>query len=266
MEHEVNGWSRASAPNVRNQRRSGGLSDGGSDPALSRRMAHDAARSRAIEWDSSNGVAFELGELWNRLSCGSWRIRDVFSNADRLYAVVEQSDRAPRRRGSRGAAMTEQVLLGQSAKSVAIERDVSDSAVALAIKVHLAMMGLRCRVRGVPHIVVMAARAARMPLGRNLRGRIALVPECARIAWVVSVVCPDLSLLDALSTAERHVLLQLLDGKSYLEIAGARRTSTRTVANQVGTAFRKLGVSGHGQTLDRLMARTLSAPVAEARA
>jgi DNA-binding CsgD family transcriptional regulator len=239
----------------------------GSDAPVSRCATNQAVRSRAIERDSARGVAFELGELWNRLSCGSWRVHDAFSNGDRLFAVVEQTDRAPRRRGTRGAAMTEQVLLGQSAKSVAIERNVSDSAVALAIKVHLGMMGLRCRVRGVPHIVVMAARAARTLQGRNLRGRIALVSDSERIGWVVSVVCPDLSLLDALSAAERSVLLQLLDGKSYLEIAGARHTSTRTVANQVGTAFRKLGVSGHGQTLDRLMSRTLSAPAAlEARA
>jgi len=266
MEDELSNWSSFGAPAGRDQRNGQSLSDCEADPPVSRRATSEAARSRAIEWDSSGGVAFELGELWNRLSSGSWRIRDAFSNGDRLYAVVEQSDRAPRRRGARGAAMTEQVLLGQSAKSVAIERQVSDSAVALAIKMHLGMMGLRCRVRGVPHIVVMAARAARLSHGRHLRGRIALVPDSQRIAWVVSVVCPDLSLLDALSTAERCVLLQLLEGKSYVEIAGARRTSTRTVANQVGTAFRKLGVSGHGQTLDRLMSRTLCAPAVEARA
>lgn len=233
---------------------------------ISERFTSEATRSRAMEWDAANAVAFELGELWNRLSSGSWRIRDAFSNGNRLFAVVEQVERSPRRRGTRGAAMTEQVLLGQSAKSVAIERRVSDSAVALAIKMHLGMMGLTCRVRGVPHIVVMAARAARTPHGKHWQGRIALVPDSERIAWVVSVVCPDLSLLDGLSTAERHVLLQLLDGKSYVQIAGARRTSTRTVANQVGTAFRKLGVSGHGQTLDRLMTRTFVPARLEARA
>ncbi len=244
----------------------GGFSDRGSEPPAAPSASLEAARSRAVEWDAAKGVAFELGELWNRLSAGSWRIRDAFSTGARLFAVVEQVERTPRRRAGRGAAMTEQVLLGQSAKAVAIERKVSDSAVALAIKVHLGMMGLHCRVRGVPHIVVMAARAARTQAARPVGARIALVPDSDRIAWVVSVVRPDLSLLDTLSAAERSVLVQLLDGKSYVEIAGERRTSTRTVANQVGTAFRKLGVSGHGQTLDRLMSRTLGARREEARA
>lgn len=275
MEGELGSWGDFGASAGQNQRNLGRLSDSGSDATESRRgptssvcgpAPDEAARARAVERDAASGVPFELGELWNRLSAGSWRIRDAFSNGARLFAVVEQSERAHRRRGTRGAAMTEQVLLGQSAKAVAIERQVSDSAVALAIKLHLGMMGLRCRVRGVPHIIVMAARAARLPQSRRLHARIALVPDLERIAWVVSVICPDLSLLDGLSAAERSVLLQLLDGKSYVEIAGARRTSTRTVANQVGTAFRKLGVSGHGQTLDRLMTRTLGASAGEARA
>ncbi|HTQ04515.1 MAG TPA: helix-turn-helix transcriptional regulator [Polyangiaceae bacterium] len=265
-EDEPNGWSGLLEPTTDARDPFGGFSDRGSEPPPAPSRSGEVTRGSAIELDASAGTPFELAELWNRLSAGSWRVRDVFSTGDRLFAVTEQNERTPRRRGTRGAAMTEQVLLGQSAKSVAIERRVSDSAVALAIKVHLGMMGLRCRVRGVPHIVVMAARAARMPGARQVRGRIALVPNAERISWVVSVVCPDLSLLDALSAAERSVLLQLLEGKSYVQIAGARQTSTRTVANQVGTAFRKLGVSGHGQTLDRLMSRTLSTPPREARA
>lgn len=45
-----------------------------------------------------------------------------------------------------------------------------------------------------------------------------------------------------LSAAEREVALALLEGKSNSEIAAARSTSVRTVANQVGAMFRKLGV------------------------
>lgn len=260
-EDELSDWSTLSAASAK-PNQGLGFSNGGIYPLVSER----AARARAIECDATEGGSFALGELWDRLSSGAWRIRDAFSWGDRLFTVVEQVERAPRRRGTRAAAMTEQVLLGQAAKAVAIERNVSDSAVALAIKVHLEMMGLRCRVRGVPHIVVMAARAARAPQAKHLHGRIALVPDPERSVWVVSVACPDLSLLDALSAAERSVLLLLLEGKSYVEIAGARRTSTRTVANQVGTAYRKLGVSGHGQTLDRLMTRTLSTPRGDAHA
>jgi DNA-binding CsgD family transcriptional regulator len=264
-EDELSGWSRhvETSPELRPLGVSPGGGSGGPPDDTSTRVT----RSMAIEWDASNGAGFELSELWNRLAAGAWRMRDAFSTEGRLYAIVEQVDSSAHRRiRRRGLAMIEQVLLGQSAKAVAIDRKVSDSAVALAIKAHLGMMGLQCRVRGIPLIVVMAARAARSPQCKAPPSRISLVPDTSRIAWIVSVSCPNLSLLDTLSSAERNVLLQLLEGKSYVQIAGTRQTSARTVANQLGTAFRKLGVSGHGQTLDRLMTQTLGGLQGEARA
>jgi len=45
-----------------------------------------------------------------------------------------------------------------------------------------------------------------------------------------------------LGAAEREVLCHLLDGKSNAEIAHLRGTSLRTVANQIASVFRKLGV------------------------
>lgn len=47
----------------------------------------------------------------------------------------------------------------------------------------------------------------------------------------------------ALSASERIVVGLALDGKSNVEIGKARATSARTVANQLASAFRKLGVS-----------------------
>ena len=46
----------------------------------------------------------------------------------------------------------------------------------------------------------------------------------------------------ALSTAERAVATLVAEGKTNAEIALARRTSVRTIANQVATILRKLGV------------------------
>lgn len=47
----------------------------------------------------------------------------------------------------------------------------------------------------------------------------------------------------ALSSSERVVVALALEGKSNVEIGRARDTSARTVANQLASAFRKLGVS-----------------------
>jgi len=48
--------------------------------------------------------------------------------------------------------------------------------------------------------------------------------------------------LDALTRAEREVVLEAARGLTNEEIARLRKRSTRTIANQLGCAFRKLGV------------------------
>ena len=54
------------------------------------------------------------------------------------------------------------------------------------------------------------------------------------------------AVLSALSPAEREVTARLLDGYDNERIARERGTSLRTVANQVASIFRKLGVSSRG--------------------
>jgi hypothetical protein len=49
-----------------------------------------------------------------------------------------------------------------------------------------------------------------------------------------------------------------MEGRGHHDIARLRGTSTRTVANQLSTVFRKLGVSGRAQAVDRLAARSIS--------
>ncbi len=47
---------------------------------------------------------------------------------------------------------------------------------------------------------------------------------------------------EPLTAAERAVAAMIVDGMSNAEIAKARGKSVRTIANQVASAFRKLGV------------------------
>jgi DNA-binding CsgD family transcriptional regulator len=228
------------------------------DLSLESTAGGSVGRAFAIACDAEHGSAFELAKLWERLSSGKWQVREAFSGDDRLYAVVEEPVFRPhRRRRRRGLAMMERVLLGESAKVVAIESKVTESTVAVAIKGQLRSMGLDCKVRATPLILVMAARAARSPRCRALSAKIARLQGDAATKWVIGVGYPSLGAFDGLSNAERTVLLQLLDGKTYLEIAEQRGASKRTIANQLGAAFRKLGVSGYGQVLDRLMTSAL---------
>jgi DNA-binding CsgD family transcriptional regulator len=245
---------------------SGWLSWRGASSASEAAMTESASRALALESDAQRSTPFELGTLWEKLTAGEWRVRETFSERARLYAVVEEPlCRKARRRRRRGLAMMERVLLGERAKVVAIDSSVTESTVAVAIKGQLRSMGLECKVRATPLILVMAARAARSSRCR-VQARIAHVPEGAAIQWVVSVRYPRLGAFDVLSGAERDVLSQLLEGKTYVEIAEYRKASKRTIANQLGAAFRKLGVSGYGEVLDHVMTQALGGRSAENRA
>jgi DNA-binding CsgD family transcriptional regulator len=66
------------------------------------------------------------------------------------------------------------------------------------------------------------------------------------VVRVVSVPVQERPLA-ALSPAERAVVALALEGLSNDQIACRRGSSTRTVANQLASAYRKLGVSGRAE-------------------
>jgi DNA-binding NarL/FixJ family response regulator len=208
--------------------------------------------------DANRGASFQLADLWHRLYTGRWRLRDTFEAGGRYYAIVE--DRLGDRRGlvrCVGLSIIEQILLGRSAKVVAIEREVTPSAVASSVKNGLRHIGSTGKLRAVHHIVVMAVRAARSPECKVLVGRLASLGGGTPQAYVVSVPRPRFELLNELSQGEREVMIALIEGASYAEIAQERRTSQRTIANQASVGFRKLRVSGRGEALACLMQRAL---------
>ena len=113
----------------------------------------------------------------------------------------------------------------------------------------------------------MARRPSRpKTLDPELRARVALdrfpVPRGLRASIVRDADGSDLLVLsqplaaplipDALTAAERDVVRRLLAGRSNEAIAAARRTSVRTVANQVAAIFRKLGVASRSELIAKL--------------
>jgi DNA-binding CsgD family transcriptional regulator len=58
--------------------------------------------------------------------------------------------------------------------------------------------------------------------------------------------------LDVLTGAERDVVRRALSGVSNAEIARARKTSARTVANLLARSYRKLGVSSRRELAAKL--------------
>jgi DNA-binding CsgD family transcriptional regulator len=75
--------------------------------------------------------------------------------------------------------------------------------------------------------------------------------QFALLEWPCETALPA----GALSRAEREVLALLLDGSSNAEIAAIRNRSTRTIGNQVGSIFRKLGVGSRSELFAALARR-----------
>lgn len=64
--------------------------------------------------------------------------------------------------------------------------------------------------------------------------------------------------LQSLSPSEQQIVRSLLRGASYAQIASKRRTSVRTVANQVAALYKKLGISSRSELEHRLLTFTES--------
>jgi len=64
---------------------------------------------------------------------------------------------------------------------------------------------------------------------------------------VFSFPLPPPALPQSLTPAERDVAIAVLDGQSNAQIAAARGTAARTVANQVASLMEKLGVRSRSE-------------------
>lgn len=84
---------------------------------------------------------------------------------------------------------------------------------------------------------------------RDLEVRIHRAADETLVVFTYPAAAPQLP--RSLTTAEREVLLEVLAGHSNKVIAAHRSTSTRTVANLLARAFRKLGVHGRAELLAR---------------
>ncbi|MBL8954105.1 MAG: response regulator transcription factor [Myxococcaceae bacterium] len=67
----------------------------------------------------------------------------------------------------------------------------------------------------------------------------------------LSVPAPQAQKAAPLTPAERVVVALLLEGKTNPQIARARKTSVRTVANQVASIFKKLSVGSRAELIAR---------------
>lgn len=77
--------------------------------------------------------------------------------------------------------------------------------------------------------------------------------QLSRVADVIVISADAVELPSVLSESERAVARALIAGNSNAEIAKARGTSVKTIANQLYAMYRKLGVNNREDLVMRLV-------------
>jgi DNA-binding CsgD family transcriptional regulator len=193
----------------------------------------------------------ELATAWDELVAGTAKV-ESWSHSEEAWSMVLVRHPLPPHPAatlrSRDVEILQQALLCGVRKLVAVEVGLSCSSIAVIMQGCFQFMGLSCLPSRIPGLVVAAAHARHHEAARfqsRLRGRF----DWQFSRQTITVPRPDAALAAWLAPAEHAVIALLVEGMTYAEIAQARHTSVRTVANQVASGFRRLGVSGRAELL-----------------
>jgi DNA-binding NarL/FixJ family response regulator len=188
-------------------------------------LARDRARSERGRADVDESLA-----AWGALVEGRWSLVDVFERGGKRWVVAVPN--LPEVRDPRALPPVERAVFalltrGRSNKSIAFELGIAEGTVAGHVREIRRKLGVEA---------LRAAASARA----SYTSRFAL--GAADLVAIVSDSVGARLGAGALSAAEEMVVGLVLSGCSNEDIAQRRGTSQRTVANQLASAYRKLGV------------------------
>ena len=213
---------------------------------------HAAAAALTSSGEGTSRVLLAL--VWQRFLDGAWTVVDAFSSKERCYLLVDARGQAlpspQTARNARDLAVLQRALGGEMQKVVALELARSGASISHAAASALRLLGLELSARRAPMLLILCACA-------HARGSATAVARISPLdgdpdgRFLISAERPDRALSDVLSPAERDVVAGIVEGQTNTAIAGQVK-SVRTVANQVASAFRKLGVGSRAELLWRL--------------
>lgn len=196
------------------------------------------------------GRPIDLRALWNELLAGSFDVVDSFCSDSRCFLVLQEA-RPEKRKHARAMARKLRILeaaaLGVGQKVSAAEFGLAVSTVSFATRQAMAFLGFSVAKTKLPLILTVLAYAARAQspcFGKERR-----TMRRGVTSRVISVERPDLSLAARLPPSEYEVTRLFVEGRSHAEIARRRRTSRRTIANQLASVFHRLRISGRSELL-----------------
>lgn len=203
-----------------------------------------------------NGVPVAISQLWLDLIEGKKVILECSSVESPGFLTL--TDVAPETRAGtisgRSLEIVERVLLGDAHKVIAYDHDLSCSTITATATAVLRRMGLSCVGSRAP-LILCSLVFAYQNADQQTRPSALRAVRVANLTFVM-LSRPDGLFADKVSPAELHILQMRAEGMTHAEIATLRKTSKRTIANQLASAWKKLGISGRNELIRYLLRHT----------
>lgn len=191
-----------------------------------------------------------IDDVWDALWTGRERIVASRCTESECHLELEPEARSAPLKPILAETL-QRLLRGQSQKFIALDCDCSASTVATRARSALEQLGLRGSPARVPAALVVLAHTA-WGILPELLVRCVDVPG-TRGRRLISAPRPNPRKLHLFSPAELALVEMMIEAQSRLEMGQARRSSLRTIANQIAQIYRKLRVSGRIPLLIELM-------------
>jgi DNA-binding NarL/FixJ family response regulator len=208
-------------------------------PSTSSSSAQDALRRGVLARERARAGRRGTDEraLWPALVAGRWSLLDAFTAAGTRYIVAHENPPEAtmlRALTPREQLVLEHVLAGRTGKWIALELGVSEPTVARTIRSAVRRLGV------ADPAALAELRSTRF---ESLDGLL------ADGALAVGRQTFNEGPAAGLTQAERDVVAGLVSGRRMAAIARERGTSPRTVAQQIASIYRKIGVSSRRELL-----------------
>lgn len=196
--------------------------------------------------ENSAQLSATLRSVWLGLISGRFSVLSTRTATEHVTLRIQH--RAALRDHARAARIFDAASGGELQKAVAIDMGLAPSSVAAMLRQVTRGMGLSCKFSRLPLAI---------PLLRHMITRPELVAlhleesphDKTKPVLVIEMRRCDDVIAAKLSKSEYEVARQLLEGCTYRQMASSRATSVRTIANQISSVFKKLGVSGRFEVL-----------------
>jgi DNA-binding NarL/FixJ family response regulator len=179
---------------------------------------------------------------WSALIDGRWSLVDRFESDGKRFVVAVENPPGvadPRHLTPMERRVAQLAAHGHAYKLIAYELGMSVGTVGAYLSSATRKLGLRSRTALVDEVCFMnKVRIARSTFGED--------------TIAVAAAVPDGPVIDGLSDAERATVTAAVRGLSNEEISAKRGVTTRTVANQLAAAYRKLGVHSRAELAARM--------------